>query len=49
MEHLSLSLGFKGRVSVVMQNGCVLNSGYEEGYVHQRQGTGSDDESVHKL
>jgi hypothetical protein len=38
MEHLLLSLGFTGRVSVVMQNGRVLKSGYEEGYFHQRQG-----------
>ena len=36
MEHLLLSLGFTGRVSVVMQNGRVLKSGYEEGYFHQR-------------
>jgi hypothetical protein len=37
MEHLLLALGFTGRVSVVMQNGRVLKSGYEEGYFHQRQ------------
>ena len=36
MEHLLLSLGFTGRVSVVKQNGRVLKSGYEEGYFHQR-------------
>ena len=45
MEHLLLSLGFTGRVSVVMQNGRVLKSGYEEGYFHQREGAGVDDES----
>jgi len=45
MEHLLLSLGFTGRVSVVMQNGRVLKSGYEEGYFHQRHG-GGDDESA---
>ena len=49
MEHLLLSLGFTGRVSVVMQNGRVLKSGYEEGYFHQRHGGGADDESTHKL
>jgi sulfur carrier protein ThiS len=49
MEHLLLSLGFTARVSVVMQNGRVLKSGYEEGYFHQRHGGGADDESTHKL
>jgi len=34
MEHLLMSLHFTGRVSVVMQNGRVLKSGYEEGYFH---------------
>jgi len=38
MEHLLLSLRFTGRVSVVMQNGRVLKSGYEEGYFRQRDG-----------
>jgi len=49
MEHLLLSLGFTGRVSVVMQNGRVLKSGYEEGYFHQRHEGRADDESAHKL
>ena len=49
MEHLLLSLRFTGRVSVVMQNGRVLKSGYEEGYFHQRHGGGVDDESAQKL
>jgi hypothetical protein len=49
MEHLLMSLHFTGRVSVVMQNGRVLKSGYEEGYFHQRHGGGGDDESAHKL
>ena len=31
MEGLLLSLRFTGKVSVVMQNGRVLKSGYEEG------------------
>jgi len=41
MEHLLLSLRFTGQVSVVMQNGRVLKSGYEEGYF--RQSAGVDD------
>ena len=36
MEHLLRSLHFTGRVSVVLQNGRVLKSGYEEGYFRQR-------------
>ena len=43
MEHLLLSLRFTGRLSVVMQNGRVLKSGYEEGYFQQRQGTRADE------
>lgn len=35
MEQLLRSLHFTGRVSVVVQNGRVLKSGYEEGYFHQ--------------
>jgi hypothetical protein len=49
MEHLLLTLGFTGRVSVVMQNGRVLKSGYEEGYFHPRHDGRADDESAHKL
>lgn len=45
MERLLLSLRFTGRVSVVMQNGRVLKSGYEEGYFRQRtEDAGADDE-----
>jgi hypothetical protein len=36
MEQLLQSLHFTGRVSVVVQNGRVLKSGYEEGYFRQR-------------
>jgi len=36
MEHLLKSLKFSGRVSVVLQNGRVLQSGYQEGYFSQR-------------
>jgi hypothetical protein len=37
MEHLLKSLKFSGRVSVVVQNGQVLKSGYEEGFFRQKQ------------
>jgi hypothetical protein len=36
VERLLWSLHFTGRVSVVVQNGRVLKSGYEEGYFRQR-------------
>ena len=42
MERLLLSLRFTGKVSVVMQNGRVLKSGYEEGYFRQSS-AGVDD------
>jgi hypothetical protein len=32
LEHLLRVIQFTGRVSVVVQNGRVLKSGYEEGY-----------------
>jgi hypothetical protein len=38
MERLLMSLQFRGRVSVVMQNGRV-KSGYEESYFHSIRGT----------
>jgi len=37
MEHLLRSLNFSGKVSVVVQNGRVLKSGYEEGFFRQHQ------------
>ncbi|MBS1851339.1 MAG: hypothetical protein JST79_10535 [Acidobacteria bacterium] len=37
MERLLQSLQFTGRLSVVVQNGRVLKSGYEEGYFRQRR------------
>jgi hypothetical protein len=37
MEKLLWSLHFNGRLSVVVQNGRVLKSGYEEGYFRQRE------------
>jgi hypothetical protein len=39
MEKLLQSLHFTGRVSVIIQNGRVLKSGYEEGYFRQRETT----------
>ena len=36
MERLLRALRFTGRVSVVLQNGRVLKSGYEEGYFRRR-------------
>jgi hypothetical protein len=36
MEKLLLTLGFSGRLSVVVQNGRVLKSGYEEGYFRRK-------------
>lgn len=40
MEQLLKSLQFSGRVSVVVQNGRVLKSGYEEGFFRQREADG---------
>jgi len=37
VEHLLRTLRFTGRLSVVVQNGTVLKSGYEEGYFRQPQ------------
>ena len=47
MESLLRALHFTGKVSVVVQNGQVLKSGYEEGYFRQRGETflGEDDAS----
>ena len=39
MERLLLSLRFSGRLSVVVQNGRVLKSGYEESYFTRRADT----------
>ena len=44
MERLLMTLHFTGKVSVMMQNGRVLKSGYEEGYFHQEQRGASTDE-----
>jgi hypothetical protein len=49
MERLLLALRFTGRVSVVMQNGRVLKSGYEEGYFRQHAESGGVDDCIQKL
>jgi len=36
IERLLLALHFSGRLMVVVQNGRVLKSGYEEGYFRRR-------------
>lgn len=36
MERLLANIGFTGRLSIVVQNGRVLKSGYEEGYFTRR-------------
>jgi sulfur carrier protein ThiS len=41
LERLLRSLHFTGKLSVVVQNGHVLKSGYEEGYFRQRSATAS--------
>lgn len=39
MERLLANIRFTGRLSIVVQNGRVLKSGYEEGYFTRRQDT----------
>ncbi len=41
MERLLLSLRFSGKLSVIMQNGRVLKSGYEESYFRQKSAGGN--------
>ncbi len=36
-ESLLRSIQFNGRLSVVIQNGRILKSGYEEGYFRQQE------------
>ena len=36
-EKLLHTLRFSGRLSVVVKNGCILKSGYEEGYFSRQQ------------
>ena len=44
MEHLLMTLHFTGKLCVMMQNGRVLKSGYEESYFHHGQGGAADEE-----
>jgi hypothetical protein len=37
MEHLLRDVRFTGRLSIVLQNGRVLKSGYEEGYFRNQK------------
>ena len=37
VESLLMEVRFTGRLSVVVQNGRILKSGYEEGYFTRRQ------------
>ncbi len=46
MEHLVRAVNFSGRISVVVQNGRVLKSGYEEGFFRQRDSSSMLDRSV---
>ena len=39
MERLLTQIQFNGKVSVIVQNGRVLKSGYEEGYFGHNHGT----------
>jgi hypothetical protein len=43
MERLLRTLQFTGRLSVVVQNGQVLKSGYEEGYFRQHEPSQPED------
>jgi hypothetical protein len=36
IETLLRNLRFTGRLCVVVQNGCIIKSGYEEGYFSRR-------------
>jgi hypothetical protein len=39
---------FSGKVCVLVQNGRILKSGYEEGYFRQKDKNGQDDEDKTK-
>lgn len=50
LERLLRELHFTGRVSVVVQNGRVLKSGYEEGYFRQHgEAFHPDDEATRNV
>ncbi len=37
MQRLLQAIHFNGRLSIILQNGQVLKSGYEEGYFRQQE------------
>ena len=41
IQHLLRSIHFSGRLNVLVQNGQVLKSGYEEGYFLHRESAGA--------
>ena len=41
MQRLLQAIHFNGRLSVIVQNGQVLKSGYEEGYFRQAEAVGA--------
>jgi hypothetical protein len=47
MERLLIALHFTGRVSVIVQNGRVLKSGYEEGYFRRQADISEASDPVH--
>lgn len=50
MQRLLQDLQFTGRLTLVVQNGRVLKSGYEEGYFRQHADAfGAEDENTRKL
>ncbi len=49
IENLLKSLRFTGQVTVVMQNGRVLKSGYQESLFHHPQGGGGLDEKAQEI
>ena len=50
MQRLLKDLQFTGRLTLVVQNGRVLKSGYEEGYFRQRgDASGAEDENARNL
>ena len=46
MERLLRAVQFSGRVTVVVQNGRVLKSGYEEGYFRQHGDASRVDDDI---
>jgi hypothetical protein len=50
MQRLLHDLQFTGRLTLVVQNGRILKSGYEEGYFRQHgDASGMEDNNARKL